>query len=99
MRLSKGFCLSMIVLIAVVFCNQAVAQNKEEPWTGTLQNGTEISEIELKRILTDSAKWISVSRGNKADLWDAGLSGADLAGANLSGADLSAVVLSGANLS
>ena len=48
-----------------------------------------ITKAQLKKILTDHAKWLTnPSIGSRADLREADLSKADLSGANLRGVDL-----------
>mgnify|MGYP000658954062 CR=1 FL=1 len=63
-----------------------------------------MNATEIKTVLSEHAKWLNRTKGNRADLsgtylGGAYLNGADLRHANLSGAGLSRANLSGANLS
>jgi uncharacterized protein YjbI with pentapeptide repeats len=89
--------LAGILLLGTVSSNgQEVQRERLEVWTGTLKDGTEISEDGLSKILIKHKKWGDTKKeeGQLADL-----NGADLSGARLSGADLSGARLSEANLS
>jgi uncharacterized protein YjbI with pentapeptide repeats len=94
---------TILFALAIFFIsNSAFAQTKvkEEPWAGTLNDGTKINDEDLTRILTDHKKWLDTEgrEGKKADLQEARLLAANLQEAYLEGADLQKANLGAANL-
>jgi uncharacterized protein YjbI with pentapeptide repeats len=101
-------CISLsgiLLLNTSSFCSnedKATAEKKDEnkPWTGTLEDGTVITEEDLAKILADHKKWLETDgkEGERADLRRAYLGVANLNKANLSEAWLGKVNLNRADL-
>ena len=85
--------------------SNAQEEQKKEPWTGKLKDGTVINKDDLSKILAEHKKWIYSNKKegkradlSKASLYSANLSKASLYSANLIGANLSKAYLGEANL-
>ena len=72
MKALSTTCMFIIFIIVICHTWPAFAQKpkKETPWTGTLEDGTMISEAELVRILKLHIKWLRSEEreGKKANL-------------------------------
>ena len=51
-----------IIFVMILSTNLAIAQEKKEPWTGKLGDGTEIDEEGLKRIISEHEKWLATTK-------------------------------------
>ncbi len=99
------------MLLLSTASSNAQEEQKKEPWTGKLKDGTVINKDDLSKILAEHKKWIYSNNqgGKQANLRGANLRYADLSGANLRfayllearlrEADLSEADLYGAGLS
>lgn len=98
MKSFKCITLFFSILFLFILASPLLAEEQEEPWTGTLKDGQTIDEKDLKKILADHLRWILYDEGDIVDLQGAKLQGADLNGAKLQGANLHDADLHGANL-